>query len=88
MAYLPIPSADTGLAEGLNMGSAPGTGFAGSPGWGIAGFSFGDCSVMRAVTVLPLDVHSRSGREIHVHGLGICGRRGGLKWGLHGFSIA
>src|ERR1700751_1692001 len=33
MAYLPIGSAETGLAAGLNMGKAPGASLGGSPGF-------------------------------------------------------
>ena len=93
MAYLPTPSADKGLAASLNMGSAPGASFRGFAGLaaGLAplvvtkrartGITQEGEAVVRAVAVLPLNVHAGPGRQVYFYRLGI-GRRG------HNFSIA
>src|SRR5208282_1800281 len=52
-----------------------------------AGISQVDKIVVRNVAVSPLDVHARAGGEVHFDRLGICGRSGRLKRGLHVFSI-
>jgi hypothetical protein len=47
-----------------------------------------DKVVVGRVAVFPLDIHAGPGGEIHLHGLGICGRGRRLERGLHHFSIA
>ena len=44
--------------------------------------------VVGNVAVGPFDIDTRAGGEVHLHRLGVCGRGGRLKRGLHGFSIA
>ena len=44
--------------------------------------------VVRNVAVRPLDIHTRAGRKVNFYGLWIGSSAGGLKRGLHDFSIA
>src|SRR5580704_6893984 len=53
-----------------------------------AGIAQIDEVVVRNVAVVPRNVYARARGEIHLHRLGICGRGGRLKRGLHAFSIA
>ena len=53
-----------------------------------AGIAEENEGIMRNVAVGPLDIHAATRGEIHLYGLGICGRCGRLKRGLHDFSIA
>ena len=100
MAYLPMPSAETGRAAALNMGKAPGAAVFGDcpcaalfPAFIVAHSARAGVAqeyevVVRAVAVVPLDVHARAGGQAHFHRLGIGGGAGGLERGLHGSSIA
>src|ERR1700687_5848273 len=53
-----------------------------------AGVAQVDEVIVRDVTVVPLNIDTGTGREIHLHRLWIGGRSGGLKRGLHEISIA
>src|ERR1700686_4114686 len=53
-----------------------------------AGIAQVDEAIVRDVAVVPLNIDTGTGREIHLHGFWIGGRGGGLKRGLHGISIA
>ena len=100
MAYLPTPSAERGLAWGLKISSAPGAAVDGIARTASrlaalvfahgarAGVAQVNEVVVRNVAVVPFDIHTGAGGQIHLHRLGIGGRSGGLERGLHGISIA